>query len=103
MTVFAHAGDVESNDLGKQILLTTPSGTYLVLEGSAALLWRLIDGSRSLDDLTAACRKEYEGDTAQIRQDLADVLDDWTGRGLVTTTGNGRGADGRGADGRGLT
>ncbi|TDD34675.1 PqqD family protein [Actinomadura sp. KC06] len=84
MTVYAHAGDVESNDLGEQILLTTPSGKYLVLEGTAALLWRLIDGSRSLGDLAAACGAEYEGDAVQIREDLADVLDDWAGRGLVT-------------------
>lgn len=83
--VFTHAGDVESNDLGEQVLLTTPSGGYLVLEGSAVLLWRLIDGARSLDDLVAACLEEYEGDAAQVRRDLADVLGDWAGRGLVAS------------------
>ncbi|TDC44694.1 PqqD family protein [Actinomadura sp. KC345] len=84
MTVYAPAGGVECNDLGEQMLLTTPSGKYLVLEGTAVVLWRLIDGSRTLDDLAAACGREYEGDPAQIRRDLAEVLDDWAGRGLVT-------------------
>ena len=82
-SAYVHADGVSADDLGEQILLTTPAGAYLVLEGTAAAVWRLLDRARSLDDLVDACAREYEGDRDQMRRDLDEVLREWAGRGLV--------------------
>ncbi|MBF6328296.1 PqqD family protein [Nocardia transvalensis] len=82
------APTVTAQDLGDRILLTPLGGAYLVLEGTAATLWRLLDQPRSVDELADECARRYDGVPEQIRIDIADTMNEWSERGLVRTAGS---------------
>ncbi|MFI9402077.1 PqqD family protein [Nocardia sp. NPDC052316] len=74
---------ITAQDLGDRILLAPLNGAYLVLEGSAATLWRLLDQPRSATELADECARRYAGVADRIHSDIADTLQDWTERGLL--------------------
>lgn len=78
---------ITAQDLGDRILLAPPQGAYLVLEGTAVALWRLLDRPRSAAELADECAERYRGSLDDIRADITVTLRDWTERGLVREDG----------------
>ncbi|MBF6066075.1 PqqD family protein [Nocardia terpenica] len=76
---------VATQDLGDRILLTPLGGDHLVLEGTAATLWRLLDQPRSVSALADECARRYDGAPDQILADIEDTVNDWIARGLLRT------------------
>ena len=65
------------------VIMTLDSGEFLSLSGTAATIWRLIDGSRDRDSLLAALTEQYGGDQGAITADVDAFLRQLSEAGLV--------------------
>jgi hypothetical protein len=59
------------------------SEQYLALNGVAARMWSLLDGTNTIDDVAAVIAEEYDAPFATVRDDLASLLNDLNERGLI--------------------
>lgn len=62
--------------------LLVPEGV-VELNDSAAATLELLDGARTLDELTEALRERFEADAAALRGDVETLLDELRVRGFV--------------------
>lgn len=67
--------DVRSADLDDELLLYVPrSRASVLLDESASMIWCLCEGSRSLGDLIAFLRAQYDASDAMDEEIEATVL-----------------------------
>ena len=61
-------------------------GKLLALNESAAWLWKqaVAMGDFTIDSLTARLCEEYDVEPDQARQDVADIIAEWDGVGVLT-------------------
>jgi pyrroloquinoline quinone biosynthesis protein D len=64
-------------------LLLVPEGV-VELNDSAAATLELLDGARTLDELSEALRERFEADASALRSDVEILLDELRVRGFVT-------------------
>jgi hypothetical protein len=57
------------------VIMTLDSGEFLSLSGTAATIWRLIDGVRDREGLLAALTEEFDGDERAIAADVDEFLE----------------------------
>jgi hypothetical protein len=77
MTAAIHkmVGNFTEADIDDEIILMRlDNGELLSLVDTAAVTWRLIDGSRDPKALVAELVEVYAGDSAQIADDVDDLL-----------------------------
>lgn len=67
-----------------------PSGPLLVLEGTAAIVWRAVQGGT---DVVATVALQTGADPAEIRSEVEDFLDALADRGLLERPGGQPSAD----------
>ena len=67
--------------------LAHPARDPLVLEGPAALIWSLIDGRRSVQDLTVELTALFDAATDEIERDTQAFLEDLASRALISFSG----------------
>jgi len=60
---------------GEAVLHDDDAGKAHVINGSAARLWELCDGSRDVDELTAAFAADYGMPPEDVRDDVVGLLD----------------------------
>ena len=66
------------------ILLHTEDEVYYGLNAVGVRVWQLLPESRGLDDLCAALGRDYpDVPSAQLRDDVTELLDDLSRAGLV--------------------
>ncbi|GAB3855697.1 hypothetical protein GCM10028801_11720 [Nocardioides maradonensis] len=70
----------------------------LVLEGSAASVWRAIDGVSSVDAICDDLADAYELPVSTISADVVALLEDLVGRGLLVEVGDSGSASDSGSD-----
>lgn len=69
--------DVVLQDVGGEAILIDPrTDEAHVLNGSAARLWELCDGERSLDELAAEFGAIYDLTAADVIDDVREVVDE---------------------------
>lgn len=69
--------DIVLQDVGGEAILIDPQTDEAhVLNGSAARLWQLCDGERTLDDLAAEFGAIYELTAADVAADVSEVIDE---------------------------
>jgi pyrroloquinoline quinone biosynthesis protein D len=68
------------DEVREEHLLLIPEGAVL-LNPTAAQVLELCDGERSVDDIVAALSARYDG--ADLRDDVQELIDAMTQRGLV--------------------
>ena len=51
--------------------------------GTATLIWKMLDSPRTVSELAKSVEREYEIDGAQAESDVAKFLDEMKGAGLV--------------------
>jgi pyrroloquinoline quinone biosynthesis protein D len=68
------------DEVREEHLLLIPEGAVR-LNPTAAQVLELCDGERSLDDIAGALSARYEG--ADVRDDVVELIDAMTQRGLV--------------------
>jgi pyrroloquinoline quinone biosynthesis protein D len=72
------------DDVREEHLLLIPEGAVR-LNPTAAEVLELCDGERSLDDIVDAVSARYQG--ADVRDDVTELVDAMTQRGLVVDAG----------------
>lgn len=65
---------VESNDGARVALLQLDAEQPVVLEGSAAAIWSLIDGNRTANDIVAELREQFAVEGEEVEVHVADFL-----------------------------
>lgn len=66
-------------------ILDLRSNTYFSLDPIGAAIWDRMNAPASLDELTTAIAVEYDVAPEECRRDIADLLDDMLGHGLIQT------------------
>jgi Coenzyme PQQ synthesis protein D (PqqD) len=80
----APTASVEVENLDDDACLYRPDiDEVVVLNRSAADIWRLADGSRTADEITDELAARYGGDPAAMRVDVQTVIDDLLDRGFL--------------------
>jgi PqqD family protein of HPr-rel-A system len=75
---------------GELIVLDSPEGFVHHLNPSGALIWSLLDGCASIQEIAACLAEEFELDAKDIDQDVKRFIDDLERMGLLETkTGGG--------------
>src|SRR6185295_14943812 len=81
----ARTGDVHLRDLGgEQVLYHPASHEVVVLNETAAFIYGLCDGTRSVAELLQTLQRRYDAPEERLRSDLIGVLRDLRGRQLVS-------------------
>jgi hypothetical protein len=81
-TVFVKNPDYVQREVAGEYILVpvrrslTDSNSIYVLNETGAALWKRIDGTRSLQDITTAFLDEYDVTTEQLAQDVETLLTD---------------------------
>jgi hypothetical protein len=68
-----------------QAVVVLPHGAEIkVLNPAGSLIFELLDGRHTVEDLVSAIRAEYEVDEGQARQDLTAFLDELEAGGMLS-------------------
>lgn len=71
----ARAEGYSVEELDGELLLFSPaSGSVIALNQTAALVWNLCDGSRTVEEIAALIAAAYPDAAAEIPGDVADVV-----------------------------
>lgn len=65
------------------VVMRLDNGEFFALSGTAAAVWRLIDGQRDRESLVEALADEYSADEGEIAADVDEFLADLRGAGLL--------------------
>lgn len=90
---YCRTQDLAVVDRGDRVVLLNLdrlSSPPVVLEGSAAEIWRLIDGKVSETGLVAAVSEAFDVRPAAVRDDVHDYLRHLHDLGLITRSGESR-------------
>jgi hypothetical protein len=68
---------------GEAVVLHVPSSVYFSLNDSAAFLWERLAGGDSAAEAAAKLEETYEVEAALARRDVADLLEELRGEGLL--------------------
>ncbi len=61
---------------GQTVLLRMEDGGYYALDEVGAMIWELCDGTRSVDQIVAAIRREFDAPGSTVRADVLEFVDD---------------------------
>lgn len=64
-------------------VLDSTEGFYLHLNPTAAFLWEQLAEIRTVDELVAAAQSAFDGDSAEVRAGVIDLLELLRGRRVV--------------------
>ena len=74
---------IESDDRVALLDLKRPSDPPRVLEGSAAAIWKAVDGERPVSDVVDAVAEAFEVEASDVRGDVQDFLGSLASAGLL--------------------
>lgn len=65
------------------VVMHLSTGEFFSLTGTAAAIWRLIDGSRDRDALIGELSEEFGGNDREMAEDVEEFLNQLRGLGLI--------------------
>ena len=68
---------------GQTVLLRLEDGGYYALDEVGARVWELCDGQRSLEDIVAVMREEFEAPAETIAADVIEFVEELRGEQLL--------------------
>ena len=75
---------LEVEDMGDEVLIYVPgSDKTILLNETAALVWRLCDGQRTAVEISDLLAEAYPESDSAIRKQVQDTLSDFVERGIV--------------------
>jgi hypothetical protein len=81
---------------GEVIVIDLTTGTYYSLRETGAAIWQAIEHEADVDGIAAAVERRYEGDPAEVRAAVAQLLAELQSEGLIAraagVNGNGSAA-----------
>ncbi len=76
--------DYRLEEFGDELLLYHPSATRTIyLNQTAALIWKLCDGTRSVAEVLALLRDSYPESAETIESDVQSALEDFVKNGAI--------------------
>jgi len=86
MTLRLRTDDLEWREIDSDIVvLDGRDATYLTLNGSGAVLWRMLAGSATRDELVGALLEAYEVEESTAAADTDAFLANLSAQGLLTS------------------
>ena len=83
-TIPSHAADVEAEIVGTEMVLYHPQLTNAVyLNPTAALIWGLCDGRRSVREIVGIIENTYPDAGPTLSEDVGEVVDRLQGTGVI--------------------
>jgi hypothetical protein len=70
----------------EHVILDVDRGIYFGLDPIGSRIWELLEGEATCDEIAATLAAEYEVSEDQARNDLARLVEQLDGHGLVTRT-----------------
>ncbi|KPK42168.1 MAG: hypothetical protein AMJ78_03450 [Omnitrophica WOR_2 bacterium SM23_29] len=81
---FVRNSDIAWRIIDGEALVVSPKDSLIYpLNGIATRIWELLDGKRSVSDISSIICDEFEGDTAVIQKDVVDFIQDLLKAGLI--------------------
>jgi hypothetical protein len=74
---------------GELVLVQMKSGNYYSLQGSAPLIWDLIDHGRSVEDTGDYLVARHQGDEAEVRRSVHDLVEELVAESLIVPATSG--------------
>ncbi len=68
---------------GEVVVMDLSKGDFFSLTGTAAAVWRRIDGTRDRATLVSEIAAEYDAQSEAVGRDIAAFLDQLDGAGLI--------------------
>ncbi|KPK40700.1 MAG: hypothetical protein AMJ78_06935 [Omnitrophica WOR_2 bacterium SM23_29] len=68
---------------GEALVVSPKSSLIYPLNEVATRIWELLDGKRTVFDISSIICDEFEGDTAVIQKDVVDFIQDLLKGGLI--------------------
>jgi hypothetical protein len=75
--IFQETGD------GWAVLVNLDTARSLALNPSGILVWQLIDGQRSVDEITAGVKRHFRDTPPRVTDDVAALLDILAEEGMI--------------------
>ena len=86
--IYKQNEDCLLEDMDGELLLYNPaSAVTLHLNGPSAIVWQLCDGARTAAEIVQLVQEAYPDQDAQIKQDVANVIDDLLERKVLEPVG----------------
>jgi len=86
--IYKQNEDCLLEDMDGELLLYNPaSAVTLHLNGPSAIVWQLCDGARTAAEIVQLVQEAYPDQDAQIKQDVANVIDDLLERKVLESVG----------------
>jgi hypothetical protein len=82
-TVVAISDQVSSNLEDEAVILNLRDGIYYGLNPVGARIWNLLQETRKVSDIRDLIIEEYEVDPQRGEQDLLEILQEMSARGLI--------------------
>ena len=70
------------------VMMSIELGQYFALNQAGARVWELLETPRTLSDLCAAMEAEYDVERELCHREVAALLEELKGKGLVTFVAN---------------
>jgi hypothetical protein len=71
---------------GECVILNPLEGTYFGLNGVGLSFWEKVDGTRTVDEITALLFNQYEVDRATLSRDIAELVEAMLDQNLLRLT-----------------
>ncbi len=80
--------DVKARKLGNEwMLYDDRSGSVHIINETAAKVWEMCDGTRTVEEIAAALAEQYETPPeANVPQDVADVIASFAGKDVLQSS-----------------
>jgi hypothetical protein len=89
--VYTPAPQVASRESQGELVVVLPEqGKYIVLNGTGAEVFQLIDGQRTLQEIAAAVSEHYDVPLQQVQTDVLILVKKLLDRGVVLEPQKGR-------------
>ena len=79
-------GVISADVDGERVLLNPVDLSYVGLNATAAAVWELVDGQRSVDAISELAAAQFDGDTDVITAECREVVAAFVSAGLATVS-----------------
>jgi len=76
-------GVIAQESQGQTVLLRLEDGGYYAVDEVGAAIWKLCDGTRSVEEIVAGVHAEFEAPEPTIRADVVEFVQDLHREGLL--------------------
>jgi hypothetical protein len=90
MLITRSEGMIEAEVDGDLVGLNVATGTCFGFNLTAKRVWRLLEQPKRLSELTAALTAEFDVDEAECATQVAELVEQFRGEGLVTVEASGQ-------------